>query len=61
MEAPVGPEEGLLDEVLGVGRVAGQAERGRVQPLQEGKGLGFEPSLQLFVALRRFSLTHGAP
>ena len=30
-EAAVGPQVGLLHEVLGVGRVAGHPERGRVQ------------------------------
>jgi hypothetical protein len=47
VEGRVGLGEGLLEEVLGVGRVARRAHRRGVQLVEQGQGLALEPGLSL--------------
>ena len=58
VEGPVGPEERLLDEVLGIGGAPRQAVGGRVQAGQERERFRFEARLQ---PLLRLDLSHASP
>ena len=57
VERRVGLGEGLLDQVLGVGRVAGHPHRGRVELIQVGQHILLEPLAPLLESFFRYG-TH---